>query len=131
MTQFQMVKTQAVLNRGRRGPIQLGPVVLSLQPVAQMVGLSPTGMVGRGTKKAADKVVRYAQGSITRAGRVDTGFMRDSIHSNFAGSNQFKTRFTVSSRAPYSLYQHEGTDRIQGLPFLTRALSRLRPSDWI
>lgn len=133
MTDFALVKTQAVLNRGAaRGgaAIRLGPVTLTLQPVAAMQWLGPTGMVGAGTKKAADKVVRFAQGSITRAGRVQTGWMRDSIHAQFAGSNQYQSRFQVSSQAPYSIYQHEGTRTIQALPFLTRALQRLRPSDW-
>lgn len=133
MTDFALVKTQAVLNRGAaRGgaAIRLGPVTLSLQPVAQMGWLSPTGMIGAGTKRAADKVVRYAQGSIRRAGRVDTRWMGDSIHTDFTGSNQYQTRFKVSSRAPYAIYQHEGTRTIQALPFLTRALQRLRPNDW-
>lgn len=133
-TQFAMVKTQTVLNRGAaRGgsPIRLGPVILTLQPVAAMQWLGPSGMVGKGTKKAAEKVVRFAQGSITRAGRVQTGWMRDSIHATFAGSNQHQSRFKVASKARYAWYQHEGTDRIQGLPFLTRALARLRPADWL
>lgn len=131
MTDFAMVRTQAVLNRGARGPLKLGPVTLSLQPVAQVGWLTPNGMVGSATHRAADKVVRYAQGSITRAGRVDTGWMRDSIAANFAGSNQYQTRFRVASAAPYSIWQHEGTATIQGLPFLTRALARLRPADWL
>lgn len=133
-TTFAMVQTQAVLNRAAaRGgsPIRLGPVTLTLQPVAAMQWLGPSGMVGKGTKKAAEKVVRFAQGSITRAGRVDTGWMRDSVHANFTGSNQYQSRFRVASRARYAIWQHEGTDRIVGLPFLTRALARLRPSDWI
>ena len=91
-----------------------------------------SGPVGRGTKHAAEVTVKRAQGSVNAFGRVQTGYMRDSIHATFQGSNQFGVRFSVSSRARYAIYQHQGTSRgISPAPFLLNAINRLRPEDFI
>lgn len=102
--------------------------VPNLRAIAQMNDLS--GPVGRGTKRAAEKTVKYAQGSVNAFGRVDTGYMRDSIRATFRGSNQHECRFSVSSAARYAFYQHQGTRWIRPAPFLRNAIQRLRPSDF-
>jgi hypothetical protein len=90
-----------------------------------------SGPVGRGTKKAAEITVQRAKNSVNAYGRVKTGFMRNSIRATFKGSNQFGCRFSISSAAPYAIYQHEGTSRgISPAPFLRNAVNRLRPSDF-
>lgn len=137
---LELRATNAVLNRAaaRRGaPIRIGPMALALEPVARRQMMGPSGIVGAATKRAAAKTVQYAKASIDRApDRVDTGWMRDSIEASFVGSNQYQTRFAVASKAPYAIYQHEGTRNADGSwrivprPFLRLALQRLRPSDW-
>lgn len=90
-----------------------------------------TGPVGRGTKAAADKTVRRSKALVSSFGRVDTGFMRDSISATFRGSNQHAVRFAVSSQAPYAIFQHQGTSRgITPAPFLRDAIDQLRPEDF-
>ena len=101
----------------------------NLRAIAQLNTLS--GIVGKATRKAADITVQRAKGSVNAYGRVKTGFMRDSITATFRGSNQHECRFSISSAAPYAIYQHEGTSRgISPAPFLRNAISRLRPSDF-
>jgi HK97 gp10 family phage protein len=100
----------------------------NLRAIAQMN--APSGIVGQGARRAAEVTVRRAQGSVNAFGRVDTGFMRDSIHADFRGSNQHECRFSISSRAYYARFQHEGTRYISPAPFLRNAINRLRPSDF-
>lgn len=100
-----------------------------IRGVAQMN--DRTGPVGRGTKAAADKTVTRAKGFVTSFGRVDSGFMRDSISATFRGSNQHGVRFSVSSQAPWAVFQHQGTVRgITPAPFLKNAIDELRPEDF-
>jgi hypothetical protein len=89
-----------------------------------------SGIVGRATRHAAEVTVERAKASVNAFGRVDTGFMRDSIAATFQGSNQFETRFGVSSAARYAFYQHQGTRWISPAPFLTNAIQRLTPGDF-
>jgi hypothetical protein len=56
--------------------------------------------------------------------------MRDSIHADFRGSNQHECRFSISSRAYYARFQHQGTRYIRPAPFLLNAINRLRPADF-
>lgn len=101
----------------------------NLRAIAQLNTL--TGPIGRATKRAADVTVLRAKASVNAYGRVKTGFMRNSIHATFQGSNQHECRFSVSSGAHYAIYQHEGTSRgITPAPFLRNAIMRLRPSDF-
>jgi hypothetical protein len=100
----------------------------NLRAIAQMNTLS--GPVGQGTKRAAEATVKYAKDSVNAFGRVDTGFMRDSIRADFRGSNQYECRFSISSAARYAFYQHEGTRYISPAPFLRNAIQRLGPADF-
>jgi hypothetical protein len=99
-----------------------------LRAIAQMN--TESGIVGQGARRAAEVTVKRAKGSVNAFGRVDTGFMRDSIHATFRGSNQHETRFSVSSDARYAFYQHQGTRYIKPAPFLRNAIERLRPADF-
>jgi hypothetical protein len=93
---------------------------------------TPTGIIGQGTRRAADITVARAKGSVNAYGRVKTGLMRNSIHATFTGSNQYECRFAISSAAPYAIFQHEGTSRgITPAPFLRNAIQRLRPGDFV
>lgn len=100
----------------------------NLRAIAQLNGRG--GPVGRGTKNAAEKTVTYAKASVNAYGRVDTGYMRDSIYATFQGSNQHECRFSVQSRARYARYQHGGTRYIRPAPFLSNAIANLRKSDF-
>lgn len=97
----------------------------------------PTGVVGRGLRKAAEETVGRAKRSVNAYGRVDTRWMRDSIHATLTGSNQYQARMEIMSDAPYAIYQHEGFRHYQSgkmippAPFLRNALDRLRATDFV
>jgi len=90
----------------------------------------PSGQVGRAVRQAAALTVDRAKRRVNYYGRVDTGWMRDSIRADYVGSNQYHSRFVVASQASYAVYQHEGTARISPAPFLRDAIEELRPADF-
>jgi hypothetical protein len=131
--EYRLTEVRDLLNRSdalRGAPFKFGEIRLSIQPNAIGRLFGESGDVGRGTRRAALVTVERAKASVNAYGRVATGFMRDSIHATFVGSNQYASRFSVQSEAPYSIYQHDGTRWIKPAPFLRNALDKLRPQDF-
>lgn len=65
--------------------------------------------VPRAVWRAAGKVRDRAKQNITRAGRIDTGAMRNSLVSRRITGNRTGVWYEVGSDLVYALYQHEGT----------------------
>jgi hypothetical protein len=59
--------------------------------------------------RAAGKVRDRAKVNVTRAGRVDTGAMRNSIVGRRMRGGRAGVWYEVGSDLPYAIYQHEGT----------------------
>lgn len=116
----------------------------------------PSGLVGRAAAKGAGKLRDDAKRIITQEGRVDTGAMRQGIHSFALSASPVHSSHRVSGSMPYDIYQHEGvkgpirprrakalrfkaggvyifrmsTKGFSGIHFLTRAAARLKVSDF-
>lgn len=91
----------------------------------------PDGMVGRAVANAAEVTVQRAQANVDRYGRVQTGAMRRSVQASEVQGTSNAVSVQVGATESYSIYQHEGTSRgITPAPFLTDALSELRPDDF-
>lgn len=110
-------------------------------------------IVPQGVARAAGRVRDRAKLGITRAGRVDTGALRNSIETRQVGNH-----WQVGSDLPYALPQHEGvkgpvlprrakvlrfkpkgsntyifrasTSGFRGVPYLTDALATLTVNDF-
>lgn len=120
---------------------------------------SENGYVGWAVRRAAGKVRDRARQNITSAGRVDTGKLRNSIRVERAtASRPGFVRYQVGSDLLYAIFQEEGTQGpivprrakvlrfqpkgssayvfrprvsgIQGIHYLTRALSTLTLADF-
>lgn len=81
--------------------------------------------IGGAVQKAGGWVRDEARAEITRAGRVDTGAMRQSITSETARHDGYQVTVRVTSRVPQARWQHEGTQQII-VPRRARVL-RFRP----
>lgn len=68
-----------------------------------------SGEVAQSVLRASGKVRDRAKLNVTRAGRIDTGGMRNQIVSELVEVTPRRVVARVESRAPYSLFQHEGT----------------------
>ena len=62
-----------------------------------------------GMQRAAGRVRDRAKANITRAGLVDTNAMRNQIVAETVQVDGLTITARVEGRAPYTLYQHEGT----------------------
>jgi RNase P/RNase MRP subunit p29 len=130
-------------------------VTARLDPGAFRGWLENEGVAAVG---AATGVVRdYAKAEITAAGRVNTGRMRQATVSEVARVEGNRIVGRVVTETDYAIYQHEGTRSpitpvrarvlrfrgaggafvfrpevkgVEGVPFLTNALDRLRPDDF-
>ena len=87
--------------------------------VEEMLGT--TGTVGQRWKRLGEHVAQLAKDRVNYYGRVDTGFMRNSIKSHLFQNGE-TVGVIIGSDAHYDIYQHEGTSRgISPAPFLTDA----------
>lgn len=59
-------------------------------------------------KRAAQRARDRARENITRAGRVDTGRMRDSIRIHVTRTDPKGSEYTIGSEVPYTSFQEEG-----------------------
>jgi hypothetical protein len=108
--------------------------------------------------RAAGKVRDRAKVNITKAGRVDTGAMRNQLFARRLRAGRAGVWYEVGSDLPYAIYQHQGTrgpivprrakvlrfkpsgsssfvfrPRVRGVtgsPFLTDALKSLTVNDF-
>lgn len=119
--------------------------------------MQESGSIAQGTERAAGRVRDWAKENITQDGRVDTGRMRASIQRQRLRSRTGGVFYEVGTPVDYARYQHDGTrdhgprrarllrftpkgssvvvfaKRVRGVKpsyFLTRALQRLRPTDF-
>lgn len=84
------------------------------------------GLVSQVVRKTARDIERDGKQGVPP--RVDTGFMRDSISSEFTGSgNAAVMEAEVGPTAAYAKYQHDGTSTIPPHPFMDRAADRNEP----
>ena len=114
--------------------------------------------VPRGVARAAGRVRDRSKANLTRAGRVDTGALRNSITVRQASSGAGRVTYQVGSDLRYALPQHQGvkgpvlprrakvlrfkpkgsntfifrpqTKGFKGVPYLRDALRSLKPSDF-
>lgn len=68
-----------------------------------------TQTVPQAVWRAAGKVRDRAKVNITKAGRVDTGAMRNSIVGRRMRDGRQGVWYEVGSDLPYAIFQHEGT----------------------
>lgn len=68
--------------------------------------------VARRFQQAGGVVRDYAKAEITRAGRVDTGQMRNATVAETARMSGTQISVRVVNDTPQALYQHEGTPQI-------------------
>jgi len=109
------------------------PIKVTFTPNQQEIDAltQPDGMIGRATASAAQVAVQRAQANVDRYGRVRTGAMRSSIQASEVQGTPNAVSVQIGATESYSIYQHEGTSRgITPAPFLTDALSELRPDDF-
>lgn len=71
---------------------------------------SPAGIVGRGVARAAGKTRDRAKQRITKAGRVDSGAMRQSVRAEEHSFSQTRCTWRVGSGLFYFIYQEKGVD---------------------
>jgi hypothetical protein len=108
--------------------------------------------------KAAQKGRGYVMAEIRAAGRVDTGRMIAGLQVRKVASGPLNKRFEVSSSAPYTMFQNDGTRAhgprradfmvftpkggggivfakwvkgVQGAHFMEKGLARLRVADFV
>lgn len=114
-------------------------------------------LVGPAVERATRRGADYAREEITIAGRVDTGLMRAQTMPE-TRTFGLQARGRIVTRTPYARWQHEGTRTpivprraralrfrprgaggwvyarrvrgVQGVPWLNRALSRIRRTDF-
>lgn len=87
------------------------PMRLSMRiDPAAVAGLAaPGGIVDQAVAKAAGRTRDRAKDNITRAGRVDTGALRQSIVSERVTSAANQITYQVGSALPYALFNERGT----------------------
>lgn len=122
--------------------------------VIQVVG----PIAERAAYKAAQKARGYVISEIRAAGRVKTGRMIQGMQVRLISSNGLTKRFEVSSSAPYTMFQNDGTRAhgprtkqflrfipkggtqyvfakwvrgVQGAHFMEKGLARVRVSDFL
>lgn len=83
----------------------------------------PSGIVGRGTQRAADALAERVRALIAGYGLVDTGAMLADVTTLVVGADADGVRIQVGNpNTKYALYQREH--------FYEEALAALKPGDW-
>jgi HK97 gp10 family phage protein len=98
---------------------ELGRLAVDIE--RHVVGMdSKTSLIVR---KAAFDVERFAKQNAA----VDTGFMRNAIHTEIIANSWKMYGADVISEAAYSIFQEAGTSRMAPHPFMGPAADRVEP----
>lgn len=86
---------------------------------------APGGLADQATMRAAGRARDRAKMNLTRAGRIDTGLLRQSIVAERVRSSNNSVTYRVGSPLDYAIYQEEG---VRGPIYPRRArVLRFRP----